>query len=949
MDIVVDHVEGVPDRAYLSIRVGDARKQTKLKLNDSFHFDVQSMPKSFVLDVFQQVGTKKVSTKDLGQPDGDAGVAHNFDVKGLDGSAMKFGMKVHMKSEVVGETENKSGTSTNAQTYLDQHRVGRILQDVVHGLIKTRPQDPLGFMLDYIGRQRDAAIAKQPPNVDRSLAAALFEQEPGLYDRFLGVKTSFGVSLGQCTRTGIHNTARTPGLVAGDEFCYDMFQDVFSPVIKQWHGTTAHTTHQTDLDATKVSSSAMDRDDGRHVVRVQMCCSRNISGMRMSPAITTEERSTVERLIAASLLRLEGDLHGDYYPLGSKDSYTPRPDGMSKDTAIWLRNEGLLIEEPDAKVTFGRHWPEARGVFVSDDQDAVVWVNDSDHVRIMVRQAGGGEWTGNALFRAFKRLVRLDSALRDALQEAGHAYAQSSKYGFLTTCPSKLGTAVCASVRMRLPRLSRQSGFDEMRSVFRCGLAMRMLTTEDGLWEAESPSRIGMTEVCQIGELIESCKLLVDLEMKLEAGETAIDLSKVQAPQAPPAVAACDATMADFASVPGLGDADYPGFSAESCPDELPSLKNHCSIMAEVLRQDETIYTKLKALKTRLGVPFARCVKPGFDNCGHTMIKTVGAVAGDAECYELFAPFFDAVIQRRLPGIALDRGHCSDTSCEKVSAATMDPSGRYVLNVRARVSRNLEGLRFPPAISRDERRESERVLVKALVQLAEGGTNIGEYFPLACSNSYVPKPGGMNSEEEAALRSEGLLFQEPDAALMLASGVGRHWPEARGVFVARSQSLAAWINEEDHFRLAAMETGADLRGVFSRLFLAEAEVGRSVEAENHKFAFNGRLGFLSTCPSKIGTGLQVEVLVKLPLLSADPGFRPLCRRLSLQARVAAFENGVGINNGAWDVSNLVRLGSSEVEQVNLVIDGVRQLVDLEMKLTSGEQVELANIAPDMSG
>ena len=58
----------------------------------------------------------------------------------------------------------------------------------------------------------------------------------------------------------------------------------------------------------------------------------------------------------------------------------------------------------------------------------------------------------------------------------------------------------------------------------------------------------------------------------------------------------------------------------------------------------------------------------------------------------------------------------------------------------------------------------------------------GDYFPLHGSRSYSEKPEGMTLEKEEQLRNNGNLFQEPDSTLLLSSGCGRHWPDARGIF-----------------------------------------------------------------------------------------------------------------------------------------------------------------------
>ena len=71
------------------------------------------------------------------------------------------------------------------------------------------------------------------------------------------------------------------------------------------------------------------------------------------------------------------------------------------------------------------------------------------------------------------------------------------------------------------------------------------------------------------------------------------------------------------------------------------------------------------------------------------------------------------------------------------------------------------------------------MVVKGLKKLE--GDLAGDYFPLAGSRSYGEKPNGMTAEKEEYLRERGNLFQEPDSTLLLSSGCGRHWPDARGI------------------------------------------------------------------------------------------------------------------------------------------------------------------------
>ena len=53
----------------------------------------------------------------------------------------------------------------------------------------------------------------------------------------------------------------------------------------------------------------------------------------------------------------------------------------------------------------------------------------------------------------------------------------------------------------------------------------------------------------------------------------------------------------------------------------------------------------------------------------------------------------------------------------------------------------------------------------------------------------------MTEEKEEELRSAGNLFQEPDSTLLLSGGMGRHWPDARGIFHNNDKNLFVWVNE----------------------------------------------------------------------------------------------------------------------------------------------------------
>ena len=102
--------------------------------------------------------------------------------------------------------------------------------------------------------------------------------------------------------------------------------------------------------------------------------------------------------------------------------------------------------------------------------------------------------------------------------------------------------------------------------------------------------------------------------------------------------------------------------------------------------------------------------------------------------------------------------------------------------------------------------------------------------------------------------------------------------------------------------------------------------------------WNQHLGYILTCPSNLGTGLRAGVHVKLSNLCQQSRFDLILATLRLQRRGTG---GVDTEstNGVFDISNLDRLGSSEVEQCQTVVNGVKLLVEMEKRLEANGTID----------
>nr|XP_058915397.1 creatine kinase U-type, mitochondrial isoform X2 [Kogia breviceps] len=269
--------------------------------------------------------------------------------------------------------------------------------------------------------------------------------------------------------------------------------------------------------------------------------------------------------------------------------------------------------------------------------------------------------------------------------------------------------------------------------------------------------------------------------------------------------------------------------------------------------------------------------------------------------------------------------HTTDLDASKIRSAYFDE--RYVLSSRVRTGRSIRGLSLPPACTRAERREVERVVVEALSGLK--GDLAGRYYRLS----------EMTEAEQQQLIDDHFLFDKPVSPLLTAAGMARDWPDARGIWHNNEKSFLIWVNEEDHTRVISMEKGGNMKKVFERFCRGLKEVERLIQERGWEFMWNERLGYILTCPSNLGTGLRAGVHIKLPLLSKDSRFPKILENLRLQKRGTG-----GVDTAATgsiiDISNLDRLGKSEVELVQLVIDGVNYLIDCERRLERGQDIRV---------
>merc|ERR1712051_513288 len=301
-----------------------------------------------------------------------------------------------------------------------------------------------------------------------------------------------------------------------------------------------------------------------------------------------------------------------------------------------------------------------------------------------------------------------------------------------------------------------------------------------------------------------------------------------------------------------------------------------------------------------------------FDN------QHCGIYAGDEDSYIDFADVFDPLIME-YHGLSGDFKHTSDMDASKITA-NVDPEVP-VHSCRIRVGRSIQGFSLSPGITKQQRVDVEALMKNAFAKLE--GDLAGSYYALT----------GMEEGVRQQLVDDHFLFVSGDPNLKVA-GMERDWPEGRGIFHNATKTFLVWVNEKDQLRIISMQKGGDVKGVFERLARGIKTVQDSVKAESGKdFQLSEKFGYIHSCPTNLGTGMRASVHCDLAGWTKEglPALKARCEELKLQPRGTCGESG-GQTGITYDISNKHRLGYSEVQLVQTMIDGVNTLYAEDLAL-----------------
>ena len=231
-----------------------------------------------------------------------------------------------------------------------------------------------------------------------------------------------------------------------------------------------------------------------------------------------------------------------------------------------------------------------------------------------------------------------------------------------------------------------------------------------------------------------------------------------------------------------------------------------------------------------------------------------------------------------------------------------------VLSSRVRVARNLQGIPFPGRAGAEERAE-----VVERVRAAAGRTDL---LDGAC----IWEVDSLDSVDREILVERHLISRD-----LL---IDRRGPSSAALVLADGSSCGVMVNEEDHLRLQSLLSGLRLREGWSLVDRMDEELGQALP-----MAYHHEFGFLTSCPTNVGTGLRASVLMHLPGLVLTKEIGKVLQGLNQVGLTfrGLYGEGSEVVGNFFQVSNQTTLGKSEEDLVDHLDRLAHQVIDYEQQ------------------
>jgi protein arginine kinase len=231
------------------------------------------------------------------------------------------------------------------------------------------------------------------------------------------------------------------------------------------------------------------------------------------------------------------------------------------------------------------------------------------------------------------------------------------------------------------------------------------------------------------------------------------------------------------------------------------------------------------------------------------------------------------------------------------------PHDRIVMSSRVRLARNIRNLAFPGWAKKAERIRTLETVQAAITSLPD------------MEGAFADSMDNLATVDKQILVERHLISRE-HAAKSAGSGL----------VLNKEESLCVMINEEDHLRMQALRPGLQIKQAWVAIDRFDSELEKRIE-----YAFSPELGYLTACPTNLGTGIRVSAMLHLPGLVLAEQINQIIQsvnKLGLAVRGLYGEGTEALGN-VFQVSNQMTLGETETDIVERLNKVLLQIIEHE--------------------
>lgn len=236
------------------------------------------------------------------------------------------------------------------------------------------------------------------------------------------------------------------------------------------------------------------------------------------------------------------------------------------------------------------------------------------------------------------------------------------------------------------------------------------------------------------------------------------------------------------------------------------------------------------------------------------------------------------------------------------------PDSDIVVSSRVRLARNFEAYPFP---QRSTKKDQENIINETCDVLFTGNPQLRESLSLVRFND-------LNKVQRQVMVEKHLVSKELAESCLETCAL-----------ISDDEQISIMINEEDHLRIQCLAAGMQLDKAFDLCNSLDDAI-----AEKKDYAFNDKIGYLTSCPTNVGTAIRVSIMLHLPALTITGYIRAFlesCGKLGLAVRGLYGENTEAYGD-MYQLSNQITLGKNEKDIVESIKSIGHQIIERERLL-----------------